>query len=132
MTLGVNLFDASVAVGGFGQEACLPAGQGDDRVTHLLDCHCQQRHGNLLAGGKQDIHLPAGGFVGDLFGFGNQVIGGVTLCGNDRNDRVALCLGVGDDLCNVTHPLDVSNRGTTKFLNDQIHIVTSVSVPLFV
>ena len=114
--LGVDLFDAGVAVGGLGQKARLPAGQRDDRIAHLLDGHRQQGHRDLLAGGEQHIHLAAGRLVGDLSRLGDQLVGGVALGGDDRDDRISLVVCIGDDLGNMAYALHIGDRGSTKFL----------------
>ena len=53
----VDVADSCVAVVGMADKARLPAGQRNDREAQCFDRHCQQRERNLLAGGKQHIHL---------------------------------------------------------------------------
>ena len=102
-------------------EARLPAGQGDHRIAHGLDGHGAQGTGDLLAGGQEHIHLPLGGLRVDFRRFINQVVGGVSLGGEDRDDVIAFAVRLGDDTRHVANPVRIRHRGPAKFLYDQSH-----------
>ena len=53
---------------------------------------------------------------GDLNALGDQLVGGVALGGDDRDDRIPLVVCIGDDLGNVAYALHIGDRGSTKFL----------------
>ena len=122
--LGINLFDAGIRVDACGLNAHLPGRQGDAGQAHALQCHGAQGHGDLLAGGEQHIHLPLGGVGIDLLRLGDEIIGGVTLSGQDHDHVVARQIGLRDDAGDVADALGVLHRGTAEFLYDQTHMVS--------
>ena len=126
--LGLQPGDARLGVGTVGAEARLPAGQADGMAAQLVQRHGQQCDADLLAGGQQHIHLTRRGVMGDLPCLGDQVIGGVALCGNHHHYVIARVVGVGHDPRNVEDTVTVLYGGTAEFLYDQRHILSLSSL----
>ena len=93
-------------------------------AAQLVQGHGQQRNADLLAGGQQHIHLTRRGVVGDLPCLGDQVIGGVALCGHHHYYIIARVVGVGHDACYVEDTVPVLHRRTAELLYDQRHILS--------
>ena len=117
--VGVDLLDAGHGVLGVRLEPCLPAKKGDDRDAQLLECHREERDGDLLAGGEELVHFPLGMTRVDLFGFGDEVVRGIALRGDDDDDVVALAVGVRDDVRDVHDALGIGDGRTAEFLYDE-------------
>ena len=119
--LGVDPLDAGVGMDAGRLDAHLPGGQGHTGQSHGLQCHGAQRHGDLLAGGKQHIHLPLGGVGVDLLRLGNEIVCSVALGGEDHNHVVPRQIGLCDDAGYVADALGISHAGAAEFLYDQAH-----------
>ena len=119
--LGINFLDAGVRMDIGGLNTHLPGGQGHTGQAHGLQGHGTQGHGDLLAGGQEHIHLPLGGVGVDLLRLGDQVIGGVTLGGQDHDHVVALQIGLRDDTGDISDALGVLYGAAAEFLYDQTH-----------
>ena len=117
----VDLLDAGHGVLGVRLEPSLPAKKGDDRDAQLFEGHGQERDGDLLTGGQELVHFPAGMLRVDLFGFGDEVVRGVALGGDDDDDVVAVAVGVRNDARDVHDALCVSDGRTAEFLYDECH-----------
>ena len=120
--VGIDLTDTRRSVCGRGQEACLPAGQGDRGISHILDAHRQQRSGDLLARGEEHIHLAVARICGDLSRLFDQVVGGVALSGYDNDNTVALLVAVGNDTGYITYTFGVLDGCTAELHYDQTHV----------
>ena len=126
--LGLQPGDARLGVGAVGAEARLPAGQADGMAAQLVQRHGQQCDADLLAGGQQHIHLTRRGVMGDFPSLGDQVIGGVALCGDYHHYVIARVVGVGHDPRNVEDTVTVLYGRTAEFLYDQRHILSLSSL----
>lgn len=89
-----GLSDPCPRVDVVGDETDLPAGQADRLVSALVDGHGHEGDADLLAGGQEHIHLPAGRVLGDLAGQVHKIVGGIAH-GADHDDHfVAFELGL--------------------------------------
>ena len=114
--------DAGVPVRGVGLYPCLPAGERDHRIAHGLDCHGAQGAGDLLAGGEQHIHLPLGGVGIDLFGFGDEVVSGVALGGEDGHHVVSPPVCLSNNTGHVADAVRIRNGRPAEFLHNESHV----------
>ena len=55
----------------------------------------------------------------DLFGFGDEVVRGVALGGDDDDDVVAVAVGVRNDARDVHDALGIGDGRTAEFLYDE-------------
>ena len=86
--LGIHFEDPGVPVMGSGMYPRLPAAQGQGRTAQFLQLHGHQRHGHLLAAGKQHVFFPGVGRGRDLPCFFDQFIGGIPLGGHHHRHLV--------------------------------------------
>ena len=112
------LTDTGRAIGQVGFNACLPAGQTGCMIAQLIDCHCQQSHGNLFTCTQQDIHLTCRRIAGDFASLFDKIIGGIALCGYDNNNLISGSSRLGYNVGNVKNAFGIGYRRTAKFLHN--------------
>src|SRR5690606_12468717 len=92
----VDLLDTRLHVRVVSEDRDLGAGVGTRLKPLLVQCHRQQRNGDLLAGGHQHIPHARRRLLGDLFGEADQAIGFTAHGGHHHHDLVTLLLEFGD------------------------------------
>ena len=123
--VGGDRLDPGLRVGAVGADADLGAGEAHRLFPKRLDCHREQSHAHLLAGGEEHVHLAGAGALGDLFGEIDEDVGLVPHGTHHHDDLVPRlvpghCLaGRGHDLLRVGH------ARPAELLNHQGHRITA-------
>ena len=110
--------DAGRAIVQVGLDASLPAGQAGRMEAELIDCHCQQSHGNLFACTQQDVHFTCRRIICDFCGLFNEIIGGIALCGYDNDNLISGLCRLGYNVGNIENTFGIRNRRTAEFLHN--------------
>jgi hypothetical protein len=108
-------------VHGVGDDARLLARVGLGLHAQVVDRHRQERHGDALARGEEDVELPLGRERGDLLGEVEELVGGVAHGAHHDDHVVARSLGFGDPLRDALYAACVPDRGSTVLLHDECH-----------
>ena len=104
----VRLHDVAPGLGALKDGDASGAGSGDLGVVVVRGSRADEAVGALdILGAVADRDLDA---------LGDQLVGGVALGGDDRDDRISLVVCIGDDLGNMAYTLHIGDRGSTKFL----------------
>ena len=128
--LRVHAEDAGAAVALVGADAGLGAGERDGGVPAMLERHGEERGGDDLAGGEQEVEFARLGFVGHLLREGDQVVGGFAHGGDDDDEAVA-AFDAGDDARgDGLDALGVGDGGAAVLLDgERAHVASAISAP---
>ena len=113
-----DLGGTEVAVG---FNAGLRAGVGAGFDAQFVDGHGQQRHGDALACGQEDVHFTLGRVVGEGGRRVEQVVRRVAHGRYDHDDEVSRVVRVHDALGDTLHGFGVGDGRTAVLLHDQCH-----------
>ena len=103
------------------EDAHLTTGIGPRITTQFMKGDGQQRNGDLLTRGNQNIHLSSTGLGLDLFGQPNQAIGFATHGRNHHHHAITTIAESVDFLSDRLNTLYGADRCATVFLNNQTH-----------
>lgn len=81
---------------GVGHETSLGTGEGVGVGAGRMNCHCEQTHRNTLACGHQHVHLACRRVGVDTERLIDQVVGGVSHCGDHHGHVIAGVLRFDD------------------------------------
>ena len=116
--LAVHHDDLRLVVELVGLNASLAAGEAHGLVAACLDGHGQKRHGHLLAGGKQTVHLAQRRVIVERGGQAHQLVGGLAH-GGHHGDHVMAGLLLRDQLLrNHLDALGACNGRAPEFAYD--------------
>ena len=92
----VHPVDPGPAVAGVRMDPRLGTGEAHRLLTQVPQSHGQQRAGDQLAGGEQQVQLPGIGMVGNRMGQLDQLVGGVAHGGNHGHHAGPALSHLGD------------------------------------
>ena len=105
---GVDVADAGLAVRAVRLNADLRAGEADGFFAEFVDGHRGEGDGDLLAGGEEHVHFARRGRGRDLGSFGNEVVRGAALSGDDDDDLIAGMFGADGFAGGLAHPIRIA------------------------
>ncbi len=89
--------------------------------TSRMNCHREQTHRNTLACGHQHIHLACGRVGVDAERLINQVVGGVSHCGDDNGHIITGVLRFDDASGHALDRFWVGHGRAAVLLHDESH-----------
>ena len=110
--------DPGVAVTGVGADPGLPTAQRLRGTAQGLQLHGQQRHGHLFAAGQKHVFFPWRRVTGDLTGFCQQLVGGITLRRHHHRHLMSLLPLPQYQLRRTVDVRGGSQRRTAEFHHD--------------
>ena len=121
-----HLQDASLGVGGVGDDARLAARERGGRHAELGERHAQKGHRDPLARGKQHVELTARPHTAHVLGEADEPVGGLAHGAYDDNHVLAAAARAGDVVRHGPDTVGVADRRAAELLHNEGHAANLV------
>jgi hypothetical protein len=113
----IHGLDLCVAMVGVGHKAGLAASKGVGGDAHIVQRHAHEGDGFSFASGDEHVHLATWRICRNERCQTQQLIGFFAHGTDNENDLIAPAATTADVISHLSHPIGVSDRRASKFLN---------------